>query len=236
MGKVTVKEQAGNKQKLVLRAARVREWIKSETKQRLTHDHEGEQVSIKKVPNDWLVPGFYTHHSSDQVNQWDCLKGNIKTLKSGWFRLQSDSTCVRWGLPLGWCRIPRAETGCRCCISPNVTGWRRTAPPTVCNRVWSHSRHSPHAQIWSTRWPRKTRTPSCPDRGQTAPPVAWRSWCGEPAYRPHRLHNPEKTGIVSKQQRREYRKKQGNISGQIASLVPVAEGECCCLSVLCVCL
>lgn len=96
MGKVTVKEQAGNKQKLVLRAARVREWIKWETKHRLTHDHEGEQVSIKKVPNDWLVPGFYTHHSSDQVNQWDCLKGNIKTLKPGWFRLQSNSTCV-WG-------------------------------------------------------------------------------------------------------------------------------------------
>lgn len=101
-------------------------------------------------------------------------------------------------LPLGWRRIPRAGIRYQCYISPSGTGWRRTAPPTEWNRVWPHSRRSLHAQIWSTPWPQKICMPSCPDHGQRAPLVAWRSWCGGPAYRQHHLWKRERqTRIAS---------------------------------------
>jgi len=79
MGKVTVKEQAGNEQTLVLIAAWASEWM-NESIQRnqtqLTYDHKSEKVSIKKAPQDWLIPGFHTHHSSDQVNKGNGLEGD----------------------------------------------------------------------------------------------------------------------------------------------------------------
>ena len=89
--------------------------------------------------------------------------------------------------PLGWHRIPRAKTRCQCCTSPSETKWMRTAPPTGCNRAWQRSRHSPHAQIWSRRWLQRRCRPSCPDRGQRAPLMGWRSWCDGPVYHQHHL-------------------------------------------------
>lgn len=95
--------------------------------------------------------------------------------------------CSCGSLPLDWCRTPRAGTRRRCCTSPSGTGWRRTAPPTGCSTASPRSRRSPRAQIWSTPWPRRRCTPSCPDRGRTVLPKAWRSLCGEPVYRQRRL-------------------------------------------------
>lgn len=40
----------------------------------LTDDHEGENVSVQQVPQDWLVPRFHTNHSSHHVNQGDGLE------------------------------------------------------------------------------------------------------------------------------------------------------------------
>lgn len=94
--------------------------------------------------------------------------------------------------PLDWRRIPRAETRCRCYIFPNEIGWKRKVPPRGCNTVWPHLRRSPHAQIWSTQWPQRRCRPSCPARGQTAPQVAWKSWCAAPVYHQHRLNKTKK--------------------------------------------
>lgn len=66
MGRVTVKEQAGNKKKheLLQLPQEVNECVQCDQSQ-LTDDHKAEKVSVEEVPQDWLVPCFHADHGSD---------------------------------------------------------------------------------------------------------------------------------------------------------------------------
>lgn len=88
--------------------------------------------------------------------------------------------------PLGWGHIPRAGRGFQCCISPNVKGWRRTAPPTGEDKVPGHWLLTPHARRWSTRSLQRRCRPSCPVRGQTVlPGECWSLFCEPACHQPH---------------------------------------------------
>lgn len=76
MGKVTVKEQAGNQKTLVYCAASAVNECTQCGQSQLTDDHKGEKVSVEEVPQDWLVPRFHADHSGDQVNEGDGLEGD----------------------------------------------------------------------------------------------------------------------------------------------------------------
>lgn len=80
MGKVTVKEQAGDQKTEVIVAAADSEsnGCIQIVQSQLTNDHKGEKVSVEEVPQDWLVPCFHADHSGDQVNKGDGLEGDTR--------------------------------------------------------------------------------------------------------------------------------------------------------------
>lgn len=99
--------------------------------------------------------------------------------------------------PAGWDRIPRAGTESWCCTSPSETEWSTAWPRSRWSRPWTPPPRTPRAQIWSTGPPAGTGWPSCPVRGQTAPPGASSSPSAAPASRLYHLqpHQHTHTGI-----------------------------------------
>lgn len=87
MGRVTVKEQAGNQNRVkppLQKCYHDYRW------DHLTNDHEGEKVSVQQVPQDWAVPRFHANYSRDQVDQGDGLQAD-KTHNQSPLLLQTHS-------------------------------------------------------------------------------------------------------------------------------------------------